>query len=155
MDAAPQHLICVLVKLYKSTCIHMHLLLYSIVLDLLYCIVYCSLFHLKHFILSAVPVALFALSPFSTYPSSYSCCCILPATSVIFYFCCTLPAFVCCILPAFFLLHSSVVAFFLPTLLLHSSCYFRSTRAVCSNSSAKFHVAITRTACRNPGFQAQ
>jgi hypothetical protein len=44
----------------------------------------------------------------------------------------------------------------LPTLLLHSSCYFCSIRTVCcSHSSAKFHVAITRTACRNPGFQAQ
>jgi len=77
----------------------MHRLLYGIVPDRLYCIVYYSLFHLKHFILSAVSVALFALSPFSTHPSSCSCCCILPATSFVFYFC-TLPAFVCCILPA-------------------------------------------------------
>ncbi len=69
-----------------------------------------TLFHLKHFILSAVSVALFALSPFSTHPSSCSCCCILPATSVVFSFCCTLPC-IC-------LLHSSCCTL----LLLHSSC---------------------------------
>lgn len=69
-----------------------------------------TLFHLEHFILSAVSVALFALSPFSTHPSSCSCCCILPATSVVFSFCCTLPC-IC-------LLHSSCCTL----LLLHSSC---------------------------------
>ncbi len=108
----PQHLFCVLVheksftNPHASTCICCCIdlcLIFSIALVT-------TLFHLKHFILSAVSVALFALSPFSTHPSSCSCCCILPATSVVFSFCCTLPC-IC-------LLHSSCCTL----LLLHSSC---------------------------------
>lgn len=137
----------------------MHLLLYGIVPDCLYCIVYYSL-------------------PSQTLHSFCCFCCIVCFLSLLYtsFFlqlllhsschflrvlllhssCICLLHSSCILLFPFFLLHSSVVAFFLPTLLLHSSCYFCSIRTVCcSHSSAKFHVAITRTACRNPGFQAQ